>query len=131
MGHAASAPLAGRCVLIVTDDQDVGEIFDHFLRRAGALVAVASSADQALGLLGRVRVDIIVSDTSIPDFDGSAFLQRVREAHRTTPVIALTASTSWGRRDRTRLAGFAASFTKPLDPELLVSAIVRLTEADQ
>jgi CheY-like chemotaxis protein len=125
-----SPPLEGVHVLVVDDDADARYVLQAYLAHHGALVTVAGDAAEALAALHRVKVDVVVSDLSMPGLDGHELLLRVRklpgELTQPTPAIALTAFDNVEHRRRARDVGFDAYLAKPLDPDLLVQAIVRL-----
>jgi len=126
-------PLEGVHVLVVDDDPDARTILRAYLAHHGALVSVAADASEALAALHRVRVDVIVSDLSMPGVDGHELLLRTRklpdQVQRPTPAIALTAFDNHEYRHKAREVGFDAYLAKPLDPELVVLAIARLVPA--
>ncbi len=66
------------CVLLVDDDADVLTLTARALRPDGYEVISAGSGDEGLKLLRERRVDIVVSDFSMPGMNGAQFLARVR-----------------------------------------------------
>jgi CheY-like chemotaxis protein/anti-sigma regulatory factor (Ser/Thr protein kinase) len=125
-----SPALAGVRVLVVDDQPDARELLALVLGRAGAEVSAAASAAEALELLGRGEVDVLVSDIGMPGTDGYALIGRVRDSEsgraRRTPSVALTAYASEADRLRARAAGFDAHIVKPVEPAELVSVIAGL-----
>jgi len=63
-------------VLVVDDEPDALELVRVVLEAAGARVAVAKSANEALGM--NDAFDLIVSDIGMPQVDGYTYIQRVR-----------------------------------------------------
>ena len=126
----APPPLFGVRVLLVEDDPDTLELVTLLLKRNGAEVSTADSAESALEVLSRARPDVIVSDIGMPDVDGYELMRRVRalgpEAGGTTPALALTAYASDADRLRAARAGFQQHLAKPVDPDALVAAILGL-----
>jgi signal transduction histidine kinase/ActR/RegA family two-component response regulator len=132
--RAAAAPgLAGVRVLVVEDDSDARLVVQHILRDAGAEVALASSADEALLALVTGRPDVLVSDIGMPDVDGYELMRRVRgladPALAGLPALALSAFTRERDEVRAREAGFDSYVPKPMEAEGLVREIARLVEA--
>jgi CheY-like chemotaxis protein len=115
--------LDGLKVLFVDDDADVLHLVKKLLAHAHAEVVTASSANEALAMLDAARPDVIISDISMPGFDGYQFIESVRGRAIQTPAIALTAQTD---HDRAIEAGFDAHLTKPMRAETLISAISNL-----
>ena len=112
-------PLPGIHVVIVDDNDDARELLTHVLEYCGAVVTCVGSAEDALGVLGRVRADVLVSDLAMPRMDGYALIRSVREmpAERggTVPAIAITAFAEDYDSGKAHEAGFDAYLRKPLN----------------
>ena len=119
--------LDGLRVLVVDDHGDAREVLGLVLRERGAEVHLAGGVAEALEILNRRPVDVLVSDLAMPGADGYDLIAAVRAARGTAiPAVALTAYAGREVRERAIAAGFAAHATKPLNPEDLVDLIVRL-----
>ena len=129
-GDVPLPPLLGLRALLVDDNEDTLEMLSMFLRRAGAEVTAASSADAALGELGRVRPDVIVADIGMPETDGYELIRNVRRLAAAqgggTPAVALTAYAGEADRERALRAGYQSHLAKPVGPEALIEAIVEV-----
>ena len=127
-----SLPLNGIRVLVVDDDTDSRDFVAFVLKQDGAFVMAASSADEALQTLAEVKPDVLVSDISMPDIDGYMLIHEVRtrtpEQGGQIPAIALTAFASNDDQEKALKAGFQMHLPKPLNPEELIAAIVKLME---
>ena len=115
--------LDGVKVLFVDDDLDVLHLVRTLLVNARAQVVTASSGAQALALFDSNRPDVIVSDISMPGFDGYQFIQAIRSRSIKTPAIALTAQSRPKDHDRVLQAGFDLHLCKPMRALTLISAI--------
>jgi signal transduction histidine kinase/CheY-like chemotaxis protein len=123
----AAAALDGVRVLVVDDQPDARELLAVVLGGAGAEVSTAASAAEALELLRRERVDVLVSDVGMPVEDGYTLVGRVRSlAAGLIPAIALTAYAADEDRRRALAAGFDAHVAKPVAAAELVSVIAGL-----
>jgi CheY-like chemotaxis protein len=124
LGHE----LDGLHVLVVDDNDDARHLIASVLDYHGANVHAVAGAVEALTLLQTMRVDVMVSDLSMPGLTGYDLLQKLREQPhqrpRPTPAIALTAFA--GQRDEALRAGFAGYIVKPFETETLVREIQRL-----
>jgi signal transduction histidine kinase/integral membrane sensor domain MASE1/CheY-like chemotaxis protein len=119
--------LDGLCVLVVDDHGDARELLGLVLRERGAEVLLAGGVAEALALLARATVDVLVSDLAMPGADGYALIAAVRAARGTAlPALALTAYAGPDVRERAIAAGFTAYATKPVNPEDLVELLVKL-----
>ncbi|MHC5767227.1 MAG: hybrid sensor histidine kinase/response regulator [Nostoc sp.] len=127
-----SLPLNDIRILVVDDDTDSRDFVAFVLEQEGAFVMAASSADEALQTLAEVKLDVLVSDISMPDMDGYMLIHEVRtrtpEQGGQIPAIALTAFARNDDHEKALKAGFQMHLSKPLNPEKLIAAIVKLME---
>ncbi|MBD0334237.1 MAG: response regulator [Cyanobacteria bacterium Co-bin13] len=127
---APTAPLAGRQLLVVDDEDDSREFVVFVLEQAGARVRSAANAGEALATLAQAPPDVLVSDIGMPDQDGYMLIRQVRalqpEQGGQTPAIALTAYAGEFDQQQALQAGFQLHLSKPVDPEALVRAVCRL-----
>jgi PAS domain S-box-containing protein len=123
-----SFPLAGIRILAVDDEPDSLELLQFILENAGAEVQTAKSGSVALEVLNQFNPNFLVSDISMPDLNGHELLQQIRTIYseRQIIAIALTAYASSSDRDYALRMGFEKYFSKPIEPEVLVKAIVSL-----
>lgn len=87
---AIEAPDAPR-ILIVDDDPVLRRMLRFLLIGEKYAVAAAGSAEQALDLLQRDSVDLIVLDVTLPGMNGYQFCRTLRERQMTLPVLFLSA----------------------------------------
>ena len=124
------ARLDGIRVVLVDDDDDGRTMLTVLLELAGAHVAPAGSAQEALALFDTLRPDVIVSDVGMPDEDGFALIRRVRsrkaEDGGSVPAIALTGYVRPEDRVRLLAAGFQQHLRKPVEPDEIMAAIASL-----
>jgi signal transduction histidine kinase len=119
-------PLAGRRILVVDDSPDNRLLVSRYLTKAGAVVDTAddgkSGAEKALA----GSYEIVLMDLQMPGVDGLKALRLLQEAGYQKPVIALTAHTMQGDRERCLKAGFSSHLSKPIDAPLMISLLSRL-----
>ena len=122
--------LRGIKLLVVDDEPDARELLSIILEEAGAEVATAGSADEALAAFERLRPDVLVSDIGMPGGDGYSLIQRVRllegDQGRSVPAVALTAFARAEDRSEAIGRGFQAHLPKPVEPDELTAVISRL-----
>jgi PAS domain S-box-containing protein len=130
---AAASTLHGIRVLVVDDEPDSREFVAFVLEQAGAAVMTATTASEALGLLQRWQLDVLLSDIGMPAMDGYMLLQQVRalpaEQGGQVPAIALTAYAGDFNQQQARQAGFQQHVSKPVEPEQLIQVIASLIKA--
>ena len=78
-------------LLVVDDDPDVRDSLSRALRYAGYQVVTAVHGSDALDVVARSPVDLIVLDVLMPIMDGFEACRRLRERGDATPVLVLTA----------------------------------------
>jgi PAS domain S-box-containing protein len=125
-------PLDGVRVLIVDDEPDARTIVRRTLERCGATVTTAASAREALLIAREQPFDVLLSDIAMPDEDGYAFIQQLRQLpttspNTTTPAAALTAFARPEDRQRAVAAGYETHIPKPVEPATLVTTVASLT----
>jgi PAS domain S-box-containing protein len=123
-----TTPLSGISLLAVDDEPDSLELLKFILEEAGADVQTAESGSVALEILAQFNPSLIISDIAMPDINGHELLQQIRTRYPEPPIpaIALTAYASSSDRDYALRIGFEKYFSKPIEPEVLVRAIVSL-----
>lgn len=125
--------MAGYCVLHVDDDENIRALTAlAFNLTGGGEVRSAASGAEALRLLTEgLQPDLILLDVMMPDMDGPAVLAGVRElpAHRSTPVVFMTAQTQDREISDLMALGAAGVVIKPFDPMTLGQQIRALLEA--
>jgi CheY-like chemotaxis protein len=116
-------------VLIVDDDPDTRDLYVFTLTGAGFRCVVAASATEALQRASIVRFDLVVMDLGLPRRDdGLALARQLRAQALPSPIVAVTGHERPAMPDRSL---FAAYVRKPVDPEELVTVVIRvLSEAD-
>jgi len=124
--------LAGLKVLVVDDHEDDRDVLTHMLSSCNAEVKAAGSVAEALRLLHDWQPEVIVSDISMPDVDGYAFIRQLRalNVHGAIPAIAVTAHALAEDRERALAAGFQNHLAKPVQLSELVNSIAKVANRD-
>ena len=122
-GLDSTVPLRGR-VLVVEDNEVNRMIARDVLQSMGLTVLEACDGEEALAMLARHTVDLVLMDCQMPVLDGYAATRelRRREAQRGTrrlPVLALTADAFEEDAKRSLEAGMDAHLAKPYTREQL------------
>jgi two-component system cell cycle response regulator DivK len=119
--------MAGEQILVVEDNAKNMTLLRDVLRATGYRTLEASTAEQALLLATEHRPALVLMDIRLPDMDGGEALGRLRMDERTAsiPVLAVTAQTMNGDRERSMEAGFDDYLSKPLDIDELLATVAR------
>jgi CheY-like chemotaxis protein len=125
--EADQAALAGAHVLLVEDNAVNQEVAREVLRRAGIRVTVVEDGQQAIDILARERFDGVLMDCQMPVMDGytATRVLRAQERLRCLPIIAMTADTMAGDRERALAAGMNDHIVKPLKMAQLFATMAR------
>jgi PAS domain S-box-containing protein len=122
--------LTGIQILIVDDDTDTREFIAFVLEQAGATVSTAASAPEAITILTQSQPNLLLSDIGMPDMDGYMLIHQIRtlppDQGGTIKAIALTAFAGEMNQQQALAAGFQKHLSKPIEPDLLISAIADL-----
>jgi len=121
--------LDGMKVLIVDDEPDGRLLIARLLEERGAITQLVSGAEEALQVLQRERVDMLLSDIGMPGVDGYELIRRVRlltADAAALPAIAITAYARPEDRQRSLLAGYQMHLSKPIEARELIAAIASL-----
>jgi two-component system chemotaxis response regulator CheY len=91
-------------------------------------VLQAVDGEDGLDVLGRERVDLVITDINMPKMDGYEVIRRVRAdpAYRTLPVLVLTTEGEADKRAIAKEAGATGWMVKPFDPERLVQTVLKV-----
>src|SRR4051812_14957125 len=109
-------------VLVVDDDADVRALLSTLLGRAGYLVAEASDGRAALKALYGQHPDLVVLDVNMPELDGWATLERIREVSD-VPVVMLSARGEELEKVRALRSGADDYVTKPFGRQELLARV--------
>jgi len=113
---------AGGFVLVVDDDADVRTLVAELLRRAGYRVMEAPDGRVALRALYEEQPDLVLLDISMPELDGWATLERIRELSD-VPVVMLSALGAELEKVRALRGGADDYVTKPFGRQELLARI--------
>jgi two-component system, sensor histidine kinase and response regulator len=115
-------------VLVVEDNLVNQLVAVGLLRKRGLEVEIAANGRDALAMHRRSPYDAIFMDCQMPELDGYDTTREIRRregSDRRTPIIAMTASTMPGDRERCLAAGMDYYTGKPVKPAGLDYAIAR------
>ena len=139
LGAPASLPLAtGICIflreklmhdILVVDDNSINrQLAVYLLKKGGYEVYEAESGQQAFDFLKSQTPDVILLDIQLPEIDGLEVLKRIRSNSSTkdVTVIALTAYTMRGDKEKFETAGFDGYLPKPIEPRTFARQILEI-----
>lgn len=77
-------------ILIVDDDEAIRELLKEFFHGLGYEMTTASNGPEALTAVSQHDFDCIISDYAMPDMNGLAFLEQLREQGKQVPFLMIT-----------------------------------------
>jgi PAS domain S-box-containing protein len=123
-------PVAGGTILLVEDDEDIASLIAHYLTRAGHTVSIAPDAETAIALSRSSRFDLVTLDVILPDQDGFALLQELRENSRNPHVPVMIISMMPDDGTGTAL-GAIDYVVKPVEEHALIERVARALRDDR
>jgi two-component system response regulator GlrR len=113
----------GAHLLLVDDDDDLLRLLSMRLTANGYRVTAVGSAEAALARLSIELPSLVISDIRLPDRDGMALFQQIRNQYPALPVILLTAHGTIPDAVEATTLGAYAYLTKPFDAKILLDRI--------
>lgn len=118
----------GKSILLVDDDQDIRELLQTYLSRAGFQVQTVADGASLRRQLEREAADLLILDVMLPDEDGFSLCRWARAHPRfaQVPIIMLTASSDEADRVIGLELGADDYLAKPFSPRELLARIKAL-----
>jgi len=118
----ASTPAGRRKVLIIEDESALRTSYERFFTGRYDLEFAGTGAE-GMKKLGQSTPDVLVLDLRLPDTDGIALLQSIRQTHPTLPVVVTTAYVSMEPLMSVLDLEHSAYLVKPFDLNELAARI--------
>ncbi len=113
-------------VLVVEDDHSLQEALCDTLLCAGYDVVSASDGEQALEILSKDPVHMVVTDVQMSPMDGHALLKRIKVEYPELPVVLITAYGTIKKAVEAIQQGASDYLVKPFEASRLVDMVERL-----
>ena len=112
-------------ILVVDDEPNIVMSLEFLLRKAGFQVETARNGREALEALEREPPDLLLLDVMMPEFDGYAVCERIRQDRRwdRTRIVMLTARGREAERARGLALGADEYVSKPFSTRVLVEQV--------
>jgi two-component system response regulator AtoC len=116
-----------RTILIADDEANMRKVLAAMLRSEGYEVHTVADGQEALDLLGRLHIDVLLTDLRMPRVDGMELLRRVLAGHDGIPVVMLTAHGTVDTAVSAMKLGAFDYLSKPFDKDELRLVIRKAT----
>ncbi|WP_051222750.1 response regulator [Conexibacter woesei] len=128
--NARNGSAAEGALILIAEDHDVNRILmEKLLAKRGHRTVAAATGLEAVRLAGEGEVDLVFMDCQMPELDGYAATQRIREREggggARLPIVAMTAHAMAGDRDKCLAAGMDDYVAKPLRPDEVDTMLAR------
>ncbi|ELY4000973.1 two-component system response regulator GlrR [Cronobacter dublinensis] len=110
-------------LLLVDDDPGLLKLLGLRLASEGFTVETAESGHDGLRILGREKIDLVISDLRMDEMDGMQLFAEIQKLQPGMPVIILTAHGSIPDAVAATQQGVFSFLTKPVDKDALYKAI--------
>lgn len=115
-------------ILVVEDNPNARKLYDFILRKEHYTPILAEDGLQALDILEKQHVDLIVLDVMMPNMDGFTFAKELRDADINIPILMISAKDTPEDKRTGFLAGTDDYMVKPVDEQemlLRIKALLR------
>jgi len=113
-------------ILLVEDDKNINKLMQTVLEQAGYHSIPTHSSEEALEVLDKVTVDLIVLDVMLPGMDGFEFTKMLRDHRMEMPILMVTALEEMADMTQGFTQGADDYMTKPINEEELILRIKAL-----
>lgn len=115
-------------ILVVDDDRHSRMLFRAVLEAEKYTVSTAANGKEALEVMDREHIDLVVLDVMMPEMDGYEFTEELRQVNNNLPILMVSAKQMSNDRKKGFIAGCDDYMTKPVDEEemlLRIKALLR------
>ena len=113
-------------LLVVDDDKNTRLFLTALLEDAGYTVTTAVNGEEALDVMDRTHVDLVVLDIMMPGMDGYEFTRVIRESDVNLPILMVSAKQLPADKHKGFAVGTDDYITKPIDDEEMLYRIKAL-----
>lgn len=114
--------------VLIVEDNDLNQMLAReVLKQARFQTWFANNGKEALDMLDKQEFDLVLMDIQMPEMDGITATRKIRGQARfkDLPIIAMTAHTMAGDREKSLAAGMNDHVSKPIHPLQLLDTVVR------
>lgn len=115
-------------ILVVDDDKNTRRLLSAVLEAENYTVSAASDGEEALAVMDREHIDLVVLDIMMPKLDGYRFTELLRASNNELPILMVTAKQLPEDKKKGFIVGTDDYMTKPIDEEemlLRIKALLR------
>ena len=118
-------------ILVVEDDQHTRKLISAVLKQEGFTSFAAVDGEDALQIMDKQQIDLIILDIMMPKMDGYELTKHLRSSDQKLPILMVSAKQLPEDKHRGFLAGTDDYMTKPLDIKEMVWRVKALLRRAQ
>ena len=118
-------------ILVCEDDFAIKTMISTKLRQENYSVYTAQNGQEALNLMEKQQIDLVISDIMMPEMNGYEFVQTLRETKYTLPILMITAKSQLESLEEAFKLGVDDYMVKPLRLEELILRVKALLRRSQ
>ena len=118
-------------ILVCEDDFAIKTMISTKLKQENYSVHTVQNGQEALNLMEKQQIDLVISDIMMPEMDGYEFVQTLRETKHTLPILMITAKSQLESLEAAFKLGVDDYMVKPLRLEELVLRVKALLRRSQ
>jgi len=128
--NKATAILKGSKILLVEDNEINQEITRDILSLNGITIKIANNGAEALEILENDTFDGVLMDCMMPIMDGYEATKKIRQQSKYSdlPIIAMTANSMEGDREKALEVGMNDHISKPIIPNIMLMTMAKWIE---
>jgi len=128
-GHMVNDFMRTKKIMIVEDDVSSRLYLNKILEKTGASLLSACDGKEAIEIArANPDIDIILMDIQLPYIDGYGAAKVIRELRKNVIIIAQTAYSLLGDRERIISSGFDDYIVKPIFPQQLIEKLSKYSQ---
>lgn len=118
-------------IMIVEDNANARKLMELVLLEKGYKVLLAKDGLEALEILDRQHIDLILLDIMMPNMDGYDLTKTLRDSAYTLPILMITARETQEDKNKGFISGADDYMVKPVDEEEMILRIAALLRRSQ
>lgn len=107
-------------ILVVEDNKNLRKLMGTYLKKNNYDVLEASDGEEALDVLDKKHIDLIISDVMMPNMDGYELAKELRQANYMLPILIVTAKDTIDDKREGFLSGVDDYMVKPIDMDEMI-----------
>jgi DNA-binding response OmpR family regulator len=115
--------MSEHCILVIEDQEDLAELYQATLSKAGYKVRNAFSGEEGIAEFQASGANVVLLDMTLPEMHGTEVLREIRNINASVPVIVITAEENDQLREQCERLGVHDYLAKPVNYDAMLMAI--------